>query len=152
MKKFLLIIFLLQLSIAIQAQTGDGFYLPIDKKDCGRKIMEFADETFCLPEQPIFGLEVIDSVTEISRIKSMVFFDLRIKRAEASKLKKVIEGLNQYNLVIVLDNELVGLAKFEPLSDYTKLRFYSSKLQGKIDQIHAYLREVLKTLNGKGEG
>lgn len=152
MKIFLHIIFLLPTYLLAQTPMGDGFYLPIDEKDCGGKTLKFVNETFCLPEEPIFGLQVIGSISELNRVRKTVFFDLRIKREEALKLKKVIERLNQNNLVIVLDNQLVGLAKYEQLSDFSRLRFYSSKLRGKIDEIHAYLRGATKTMNGKREG
>ncbi len=130
----------------------DGLYIPIDKKDCYGRAYELFREDFCIPEKPLFNLTVIEVLGDIQAVRKTVYFDLLLKSESANRVKKVVKELNQYKMVIVLDNEIVGLAIFEDLSDYTKIRFYSSELRGKIEKIHAYLQESLNKINGTGEG
>ncbi|MEM6525402.1 MAG: hypothetical protein AAGF85_03620 [Bacteroidota bacterium] len=143
MKILLIPIFLLPIFLGAQPQLTNEFYIPFDVEDCEFKTTAFANESFCLPEKPIFDLQVIESITDINELGSSVYFDLKIKQKEAATLKRVIERLNKSSLVIVLNNQLVALANFEQLSSYTTLRFHSSSLQGKINEIHAYLRETI---------
>ncbi len=152
MKRLALLFFLVPTLSFGQSGFKDGFYLPIDQEDCGGDTMEFAEERFCLPELPLFNLGVIESLGPLKKEGKASRFDLRLKKEEAEELRKVTRKLNRFKIIILLDQEVVGLIEFRVLSDYSLLHFDSSKLRGQIEEIHAYLREALNALNGKGEG
>ena len=142
--KFIICLLFCGSSIAYGQLKEDGFYIPIDKKNCDSETYELSKKTFCITEKPLFRLDVIQDLTGIMNTKKTVFFDLLLKSEAATKVKKVVKELNHHEIAIVLDNEVIGFAIFEDLSNYSKIRFYSSELRGKIEEIHAYLTTTLK--------
>lgn len=147
-----LIAFILPLFAFTQGELEDGFYIPVDASSCGNQSMEFANERFCLPYRPLFNLDVVASVSNLSRAENGKSFELTFKPEDAQKLRKAIKQFNGLKMVIVLNHELVGLIQFEQLSNYNKLYFHSTRMQGKIEDIHAYLRKALNVVDGKREG
>ncbi|MCG8387862.1 MAG: hypothetical protein MJA30_20080 [Cytophagales bacterium] len=141
--KFIVLFLLYGSSLAYGQLKEDGFYIPIEKKNCGGETYELSKKSFCITEKPLFRLDVIDGRTGIMNAKKTVFFDLLLKSEASKKVKKVVTELNQYEIAIVLDSQVIGLAVFEDSSNYSKIRFYSSGLKGKIQDIHDYLGEVL---------
>ncbi|MEM7108141.1 MAG: hypothetical protein AAF519_07930 [Bacteroidota bacterium] len=128
--------------LGVQSSLTDGFYRAIDKKDCSSDQSGFTKEGFCLADQPTPGCQVRVSATDKSRLGKGLHFDLKIRQAEASKLKRPIEWLRKDGWVLFVDRQALGHAKIQRLSKYTTPLFDSSRPQGKVNKIHAYLREV----------
>jgi hypothetical protein len=135
--------------VASQARAQDkrfGVFITVKyKKKCENQVVSLENKKFCIADQPVLKREDLSYITDIKLdLASQHYFNLVFTEAGATKLRNLSIAFPNTQIVLVVDQTIVGFLKDLDILKSNVLKMTAGEqYTNNVEVVHEKLKSVL---------